>query len=162
MSCSKPSPYIILVEVDLNLAVQRLLFQKCSGFFRCFWSNLALFQLVVKPLYLLWWSLLLIVDLIVTRLPPGECSSLDCRLDSDTSASWRVFFSWLDVVNGVFFTMERILWSSTTVVLRGRLGFLCCWAHQCVPLFSECTKLLIWSLRMSLLSLWWIGFVFEA
>ncbi len=60
---------------------------------------------MVKPLYLLWWSLLLIVDFY-----------------SDTSASWRVFFSWLDVVKGFFFTMERILRSSTTVVLRGRPG----------------------------------------
>ncbi len=72
-----------------------------------FWQSLiwACLPLVVKPLYLLWWSLLLIVDFY-----------------SDTSASWRVFFSWLDDVKGFFFTMERILRSSTTVVLRGRPG----------------------------------------
>ncbi len=73
------------------------------AFLDVFWQSLIwpCLQLVVKPLYLLWWSLLLIVD---------------------TSASWRVFFSWLDVVKGFFFTMERILRSSTTVVLRGRPG----------------------------------------
>ncbi len=37
--------------------------------------------------------------------------------DSDTPMSWRVFFTWLDVVKGFYFTMERILRSSTTVVL---------------------------------------------
>ncbi|MEE6484584.1 hypothetical protein FKM82_013928 [Ascaphus truei] len=36
--------------------------------------------------------------------------------------SWRVFFTWLEVVKGFFFTMERILRSSTTVVFRGRPG----------------------------------------
>ncbi|MEE6518290.1 hypothetical protein FKM82_029206 [Ascaphus truei] len=35
------------------------------------------------------------------------------------SSSWRVFFTWLDVVKGFFITMERILRSSTTAVLRG-------------------------------------------
>ncbi len=98
MSCSKPSPdFFLPVLLDVWIlisAVQRMLFQKSSGFWPCL-------QLVVKPLYLLWWSLLLIVD---------------------TSASWRVFFSWLDVVKGFFFTMERILRSSTTVVIRGRPG----------------------------------------
>ncbi len=43
---------------------------------------------VVNPLYLLSWSLLLIVD-----------------FDSDISTSWRVFFYWLDVVKGFFFTI---------------------------------------------------------
>ncbi len=59
--------------------VQRMLFQKRSGFLDIFWQSLiwSCLQLAVKPLYLLWWSLLLIVD---------------------TSASWREFFSWLDVV----------------------------------------------------------------
>ncbi len=54
-------------------------------------------HLVVNPLYMLLWNLLLIVDF-------------------NTPISWRVFFSWLDVVK------ERILRSSTTVVLRGRPG----------------------------------------
>ncbi len=49
MSCSKPSPDcflpVILEQVDLNFSVQRMLFQKCSGFFRCLLSksNLGLF-----------------------------------------------------------------------------------------------------------------------
>ncbi len=98
-------------------AVQRMFFQKWSDFFRCFWKSLIwpCVQLVVNPLYLLWWSLLLIVD-----------------FDSDTSTPWTVFFSWLDVVKGVFFTTERILRSSTTVVLCGHPGLLCCCAHQCI------------------------------
>ncbi len=72
------------------------------AFLDVFWPCL---QLVVNPLYLLWRSLLLIAD-----------------IDSDTSSSWRGFFSWLDVVKRVFFTMERIFRSSTTVVLHGRPG----------------------------------------
>ncbi len=35
-------------------------------------------------------------------------------------------------------------------------AFLCCWAHQWILFFSECTKLLYWPLWMFLLSLWWI------
>ncbi len=72
-----------------------------------FWQSLIwpCLHLVVNPLYLLSWSLLLIVD-----------------FDSNTPAFWRVFFTWLDVVKGFFFTRERILKSSTTVVLRGRPG----------------------------------------
>ncbi len=92
------------------------------------WSCL---QLVLKPLYLLWWSLLLIVD---------------------TSVSWRVFFSWLDVVKGFFFTMERMLWSSLLLSSVDVQVFLCFWSHQCGLVFSECIKLLIW-LLMFLLSL---------
>ncbi len=94
-------------------AIQRMLFQKWSGFFRCFLSksNLALFAACGEPCVFFWWSLLLIVD---------------------TSTSWRVFFSWLDVVKGFFFTMERILWSSTTGVLRGRPGLFIFWDHRCV------------------------------
>ncbi len=82
-----------------------MLFQTWSGFFRCFLASLIwpCMQLVVNPLYLLLWSLLLIVD-------------------CDMSTSWRVFFTWLDVVKGFFFTKERILQSSTTVVLCGRSG----------------------------------------
>ncbi len=149
MSCSKPPPYFFLPSFWYRLilisAIQRMLFQKWSGFFRCFfWQSLIwpCLHLVVKPLYLFWWSFLLIVD-----------------FDSNTSTSWRVFFSWLDIVKEFFFTMERILRSSTTVVQ----AFLCCWAHQCILFFfSECTKLLIWPLLMFLLSLRWICFDFEA
>ncbi len=72
-----------------------------------FWQSLICpcLHLVVNPLYLLLWSLLLIVD-----------------FDSDTLTSWRVFFTWFDVVKVFFFTMERILRSSTTVVLCGHPG----------------------------------------
>ncbi len=56
-------------------------------FFGKIWPCL---HLVVNPLFLLWWSLLLIVD-----------------FDSDMSTSWRVCFSWLDVVKRFFFTTER-------------------------------------------------------
>ncbi len=128
-------------------AIQRMLFQKCSGFLDVFWQRLIrpCLHLVVNPLYLLWWSLLLIVD-----------------FDSDTSASWRVFFSWLDVMKGFFFTMERILRSSTTFVLRGHPGLCMLLSSIVCSFFSECTKHLIWPLLMFLLSLWWICFVFEA
>ncbi len=104
-----------------------MLFQKWSGFFRCFfWQSLIkpCLHLVVNPLYLLLWSLLLIVD-----------------FDSVTSTSWRVFFSWLDVVKGFFFTMERILRSSTTVVLCGRPGLFMLLSSPVLSFFSECTKL---------------------
>ncbi len=127
-------------------AVQRMLFQKWSDFFlEFFWQSLIwpCLDLVVLPLYSLWWSLLLIVD-----------------FDSGTSASWRVFFSWLDIVKGFFFTMERILWSSITVVC-GRPGLLCCKAHQCCLSSSECNKLMIWPLLMFLLFLWGICFVLK-
>ncbi len=131
MSCSKPSPYFS---------------RSGLAFLDVFWQSLIwpCLQLVVKPLYLLWWSLLLIVD---------------------TSASWRVFFSWLDVVKGFFFTMERILRSSTTVVLRGRPDLF---------MFLSSTSVLVRSfiLRMyqtvdlaapnvPAIALWW-RFVFEA
>lgn len=56
----------------------------------------------VDQLYLLWWSRLLIVD-----------------SDTDTPTSWRVFLIWLTVVNGFFFTRERIRRSSPSVVFRG-------------------------------------------
>ena len=96
-------------------SVHRMLFQNCKGFFRCCLANSNLvflflrltngLHLVVNPLYSLWWSLLLIVD-----------------FDTHTPTSWRVF--WPTVVKGFFFTRERILLSSTTVVFRGLPGLL--------------------------------------
>ncbi len=59
-------------------------------------------HLVVNPLYSL-----LIVD-----------------FDTHTPTSWSVFLIWPTVVKGVFFTRERILRSSTTVVFRGLPGLL--------------------------------------
>ncbi len=84
-----------------------MLFQNCSGFFRCFLakSNLALFAPCGEPSLFALVNLLLIVD-----------------FDSDMPTSWRVFFTWLDVVKGFFFIMERILRSSTTAVLHGHPG----------------------------------------
>lgn len=38
--------------------------------------------------------------------------------------------------------------------------FGCYWAHQCILSFDESTKLLIWSLLMFLLSLWYTCFAF--
>ncbi len=132
MSSSFPSPYSSLPSLWYKLilvsSVHRMLFQNCEGFFRCRLanSNLAFLflrltnglHLVVNPLYSLWWSLLLIVD-----------------FDTHTPTSWRVFLIWPTVVKGVFFTRERILRSSTTVVFRGLPGLWCCWAHRCVPSF---------------------------
>ncbi len=137
MSCSKPSPYfflpVILVQVDLNFSRPKNALQEVLRLFflMFFWQSLIwpCLQLVVKPLYLLWWSLLLIVD-----------------FDRDTSASWRVFFSWLDVVKGFFFTMERILWWTSRPFYVAELT-------SAFFFFSECTELLIWPLRMFLLSL---------
>ncbi len=92
---------VILVQVDLN---SKEYFSRSGlAFLDVFWQSLIwpCLYLVVNTLYLFSWSRLLIVD---------------------TSTSWRVFFSWLDVTKGFFFTMERILRSSTTVVLRGHPG----------------------------------------
>ncbi len=126
-------PIIQGYRLILISAVQRMLFQKWSGFFRCFWQSLIwpYLHLVVNPLYLPSWSLLLIVD-----------------FDSGMPSSWRVFFSWLDVVKGFFFTMERILQSSTTVVLRGRPCLFMLLSSLVRSFFSEYTKLLIWPLLM--------------
>ncbi len=79
-----------------------MVFQK-SGFLDVFFFLKSLIwrclYLVVDHLYLFLGSLLLIVDF---------------------ESAWRVFFtSCLDVAKGFFLTMERILWSSTTVVFCG-------------------------------------------
>ncbi len=130
-------------------AVQRILFQKWSGFFRCFLakSNLAFFA------------------------PCGESSvfalvksSLDCRL-------WQWHTCLLESVLLLAGCCERVfLYHREDPPIIHHCcppcmdihAFLCCWAHQCVLFFSECSKLLIWPLLMFLLSLWWIRFVFEA
>ncbi len=88
MSCSKPSPYfflpVILVQVDLKFSHPKNAFPEVV-FFRYCLANLALFapcgEASVSALY----SLLLIVV-----------------FDCDASTSWRVFFSWLDVVKWFF------------------------------------------------------------
>ncbi len=126
-------PIIVVYMLILISAVQRMLFQKWSGFFRCFWQSLIWPYLhrVVNPLYLPSWSLLLIVD-----------------FDSGMPSSWRVFFSWLDVVKGFFFTMERMLRSSNAVVLHGRPCLFMLLSSLVRSFFSEYTKLLIWPLLM--------------
>ena len=109
-------PSFWLIKLIFVSSVHRMLFQNCKGFFRCCLANSNLvflflrltkgLHLVVKPLYSLWWSLLLIVD-----------------FDTHTPTSWRVFLIWPTVVKGFFFTRERIL-SSTTFVFRGLTGLL--------------------------------------
>ncbi len=113
LSCSKPSPYFFSshrsgTQVDLNFIRPKNVFSEVVWLFLgVFWQSLIwpCLYYVVNTLYLLLWSLLLIVD-----------------FHSDTSTSWRVFFSWLDFMKGVFFTMERILRSYINVVLCGRPG----------------------------------------
>ncbi len=144
------SSFVMLCRAFVGLPAFSFCFCRSGlAFLDVFWQSLIwpCLHLVVNPLYLLSWSLLLIVD-----------------FDSDTSTSWRVFFTWLNVVKGFFFTMERILRSSTTVVLCGRpcIHFYVAELTSAFFFSSECTKLLIWPLRMFLLSLWWICFVFEA
>ncbi len=78
-----PSSYfflpVILIQVDLNFSRSKNAFPEVVLAFldvlrqSLIWPCL---HLVVKSLYLLWRSLLLIVD-----------------VDSDTSSSWRVFFT---------------------------------------------------------------------
>ncbi len=70
-----------------------MLFQIWAGFFKiCFLakSKHALFASCGEPSVFALDSILLIID-----------------FDSDTSTSWRVFFTWLDIVKGFFFPMER-------------------------------------------------------
>ncbi len=108
-----PSLWYKLILVS---SVHRMLFQNCEGFLdvvwqtliwpSCFWGS--------PMVYILWWTLCIhsgevfswLLTLTHIHLPPGECS-------------W-----WPTVVKGVFFTRERILRSSTTVVFRGLPGLL--------------------------------------
>ncbi len=149
MSCSKPSPYffllIILVQVGINFSHPKKCFSRSAlAFLDVFESGLVCS---------LWWSLCIC---------SGE-SSLDCRLWQWHICLLESVLLLVDVVNGVFFTMQRILQSSITFVLCGRRSL---FMLQSSPVwrsfFLECTKLLLWPLLMFLLSLWWICFVFEA
>ncbi len=87
-------------KLILIATVQRMIFQKwsvfCYVFFFCqslIWPCL---HLDVNPLYLLLWHLLLIVE-----------------FDSDTPTSWRLFFTWLDVVNvQLFILLNQFIFSS--------------------------------------------------
>ncbi len=95
MSCSKSSPYfflpIILVQVDLNFSHPKNAFPEVVWLFRCFLakSNLALFPPCgLNHVYLLWWSLLLIVDFDSDKVTPGECFSLGWMLWKGFSLPW--------------------------------------------------------------------------
>ncbi len=127
-------------------SVHGMLFQKYSGFFKCFLakSNLALFAPCGEP------SVFVLMK-----------SSLDCRL-----WQWHVYLLESVLLAGCwerfFFTMEKILRSSTAVVFYGHPGLFMLLRSLVRSFFSECIKLLIWLLWMFLLSLWWVCFVFEA
>ncbi len=155
MSCSKPSPYTFFFpsfwyRLILISAVQRMLFQKWSVFFRCFLveSNLALFAPCGEP------SVFALVK-----------SSLDCRL-------WQRHIYLLESVLHLAECCERVfLYHREDPPIIQHCcppwpyrPLICCWAHQCVLFFSECTKLLIWPLLMLLQFFWFwcISFVFEA
>ncbi len=79
-----------------------------------------------------------------------------------TSTSWRVFFSWLDVVKGFSVSWRGSSYHPSLLSSVDVQAFFCCRAHQCVLIFSEWTKLLIWPLVMFLLSRRWICLVYEA
>ncbi len=84
--------------------------------------------------------------------------------DSNTTTSWRVFFSWLDVVKGFFFIMERILQSFTTVVLCGRPGLFMLLRSlvHCFSFFLRMYQTVDLATPNIPQSLWWICFEFEA
>ncbi len=77
----------------------------------------------------------------LARLPPGEWSSLGLK--------------------GFFFTMERILRSSTTVVLRGRPGHFMLLSSLVRSFFLRLNQTVVWPLLMFLLSLWWICLILK-
>ncbi len=123
-------------------AIQRMLFQIWAGFLKiCFLakSKHALFASCGEPSVFVLDSILLIID-----------------FDSVTSTSWRVFFTWLDIVKGFFFPMERFSDHLPMLSSVDVHAFLYCYVMFMSPvhsLFSECTKLLIWPFQMFLLSL---------
>ncbi len=144
-----PSLWYKLILVS---SVHRMLFPNCEGFLdvvgkpnwpSCFWGS--------TNGYILWWTLCIhsgevfswLLTLTHIHLPPGECS-------------------WLaNCVKGVFFTRERILRSSTTVVFRGLPGLLVLLSSRCVPSFKNVQQL-FWPSLIFLLSLWWVCFVLSA
>ncbi len=155
MSSYFPSPYSSLPSLWYKLilvsSVHRMLFQNCEGFFRCCLANSNLAFLFLR----LTNGLHLVVNLCIhsgevfswlltlthIHLPPGECSWSGQLL-------WRVFF----------FTRERIIRSSTTVVFCGLLVLL---SSPVRSFFLECSKQLFWPRLMFLLSLWWVCLFFQ-
>ncbi len=100
------SPIKFWYKLILISAIQRMLFQKWSGFFKYFLakSNLALFAQVLAPCG----------EPSVFALMK---SSLDCRLWQWYTSRECSSLGWLDVVKWFFFTSVDVH------------AFLCCWAH---------------------------------
>ncbi len=118
-----------------------------NAFAEVVWLFLVVFwQSLIWPFCtcLLSWSLLLIVD-----------------FDSDTLTSWRVFFTWLDVMKGFFFREDSLIIHHCCLPWTSR-PFYVAELTSAFFFFSKSIKLLIWPLLMFLLSIWWICFVFEA
>ncbi len=138
--------------------------------FRCFCQSLIWpgLHLVVNPLYLFSWSLLLIVD-----------------VDSDTSTSWRMFFTWLDVVKGFLYHGEDspiihhccppwtsrpffMLLSSLVRYFFLRLYQTVDLATPNVPAISPMDLFCFWSITLSVSLVWrapltaWYGFTTTA
>ncbi len=135
MSSSFPSPYSSLpITLVQSWSWSHLSIGCCSRTVKAFLD--VVWQTLIWPscfwgspmVYILWWTLCIhsgevfswLLTLTHIHLPPGECSWSGQLL-------WRVFF----------FTRDRILRSSTTVVFRGLPGLWCCWAHRCVPSFKN-------------------------
>ncbi len=93
-----------------------MLFQNCEGFLDVVWQTL------------IWPSCFEAHQWFTSCGEPSVFtlvkSSLIVDFDTHTPTSWRVFLIWPTIVKGVFFTRERILRSSTTVVFRGLPGLL--------------------------------------
>ena len=134
---SKSSLPIILVQVNLGfILVSRILFQNWGAFLGWFLAKSHLtflflsvtsdLHLMVNPLYLHSWRCLLII-----------------RINNDIHTSSRVFLNRLGV-KGFFFTMERVLWSSTLVIFCDLPGSLVLLSSPVQYLFfQEHTKLFI-------------------
>ena len=89
------------VKAFLDVVWQTLIWSSC------FWGS--------PMVYILWWTLC---------IHSGEVFSWLLTLTHIHLLSWRVFLIWPTVVKGFFFTRERIILSSTTVVFRGLPGLL--------------------------------------
>ena len=130
-------------------SVHRMSFQNCKGFFRCCLanSNLVFLFLEGTPMvYILWWTLC---------IHSGVFSWLLTL--THTPTSWGVFLIWPTVVKGFFFTRERIILSSTTVVFRGLPGLLVLLSSPMPSFFLRMTVDLATPnvFAMSLIGLFW-------
>jgi hypothetical protein len=128
MSSSFPSPYSTH-HSGTSWSLSHLSDGHCSrtvhAFFRCCLANSNLvflflrftngLHLVINRLYLLRWSLLLNVD-----------------SDTDTPASWRVFFIWSTVVKGFSSPGKESFCRPPQLFCVVFWAFWCSGAHQCV------------------------------